>query len=79
MWWQEAHCMVLVQITPKNNSMNVVVCIKPTQTSLNLAGNIFICCLVCVKSFGCGLHNLVHPHVVTESTLYGLSANNPKN
>jgi hypothetical protein len=31
MWWQEALCMVLVQITQKSNSMNVVVCINPTQ------------------------------------------------
>jgi hypothetical protein len=33
MWWQEALCMVLKQITPKSNSMNVVGCIKPSQTS----------------------------------------------
>jgi hypothetical protein len=31
MWWQEALCMALVQITPKSNSMNVVVCINPLQ------------------------------------------------
>jgi hypothetical protein len=33
MWWQEALSMVLVQITPKSNSMNVVVCSNPTQTN----------------------------------------------
>jgi hypothetical protein len=70
--------MVLVQITPNNNSMNVVVCIKPFQTRLKLAGNIYKCFLVCVKSFGCGLHGLVQPHVGAESNLYGFSANNPK-
>jgi hypothetical protein len=33
MWWQKALCMVLVQISPKSNGMNVVGCIKPSQTS----------------------------------------------
>jgi hypothetical protein len=33
MWWQEALSMVLVQISKKSNSMNVVVCSNPTQTS----------------------------------------------
>jgi hypothetical protein len=78
MWWQEALCMVLVQITPKSDNVNVVVCIKPFQTSLNLAEHTYTCFLVCVQSFGCGLHVLVQPHVVAESTLYGFSANNPK-
>jgi hypothetical protein len=78
MWWQEALCMILVQITPKNNSMNVAVCRNPTQTSRNLAGHIVTCCLVCVTCFGCGLHGLVLPHMVAGSTLYGFSANNPK-
>jgi hypothetical protein len=34
--------------------------------------------LVCVKSFGWGLHGLVQPHVGAESNLYGFSAFNPK-
>jgi hypothetical protein len=78
MWWQEALCTVLVQITQKSNSMNVVVCIIPSQTSSNLEVNIFTDSLECVQSFGFGLHGLVQPHVVAGSTLYGFSANNPK-
>jgi hypothetical protein len=31
MWWQEALCIVLVQITSKSNSLNVVVCINHFQ------------------------------------------------
>jgi hypothetical protein len=76
--WQEALCMVLVQITPKSNSMNVLVCSNPTQTRLNFEGHIDTCYLLFVQSFVCGLHGLVQPHVVAGSTLYGFSANNPK-
>jgi hypothetical protein len=79
MWWQKELCMVLVQITPKSNCMNVVVCINPFQTILNLEEYLLTCFIVCVKSFGCGLHVLVQPHVVAESTLYCFSASNPKN
>jgi hypothetical protein len=32
-WWQEALSMVLVQITPKCDSMDVVGCINPLQTN----------------------------------------------
>jgi hypothetical protein len=68
----------LAQTTPKSNSMDVVVCINPSQTSLNLAGHIIKWCLVCFKRFGYGLHGLGHPHVVAGNTLYGFSANYPK-